>query len=82
MLEDHAVDFIKKWGSGFGTYGEQGAESIHAEFNKMKINYNNMYPPTRRLTAILHEHYRKVYPESTALRPQKKILNRPAMLRE
>ena len=29
MLEDHATDFVEKWKTGFGMYGEQGGESIH-----------------------------------------------------
>ena len=33
MLEDHVTDFVRKWGLGLGVYGEQGGESIHAEFN-------------------------------------------------
>ena len=34
MLEDHVVEFIKRWGKGLGTYGEQGGESIHPTFNR------------------------------------------------
>lgn len=42
MLEDHAVDFIKKWKAGFGIYGEQGGESIHREFNGLNRTYCTM----------------------------------------
>ena len=35
MLEDHALEFIREWGVGFGFYAEQGGESIHAEFNSL-----------------------------------------------
>ena len=35
MLEDHAVDWIRSnQHIGFGLMGEQGAESIHARFNR------------------------------------------------
>ena len=37
MLEDHATDFVEKWKTGFGMYGEQGGESIHNEFNQLKV---------------------------------------------
>ena len=74
LLEDHAVDFITKWGSSFGIYGEQGAESIHATFNSMKINYRSMHPATERLRAMLKEHYAHVHPKSAALRPKKRKL--------
>lgn len=42
FLEDHAVDFIKKWGTGFGFLGEQGGESVHAVFNSLQRAYNNI----------------------------------------
>ena len=48
MLEDHATDFVEKlefcWKTGFGMYGEQGGESIHNEFNQLKITYCWMQP--------------------------------------
>ena len=36
MLENHGTDFISKWKFGFRIYGEQGGESVHNEFNKLK----------------------------------------------
>ena len=36
MLEDHILPWIKKWRVGCGMMGEQGAESLHAQFNKLK----------------------------------------------
>lgn len=72
LLEDHAVDFLQKWGSCFGIYGEQGAESLHATFNNMFINYRSMHPATKRLKAMLNEHYMRVNPDSASLRPLKK----------
>ena len=72
MLEDHAVDFVKKWKFGFGVYGEQGGESIHNEFNNLKSIYCRMQPATRRLESMLHEHYRKVHPESKAIKAKNK----------
>ena len=72
LLEDHAVDFIKKWGAGFGLYGEQGAESLHANFNRMKIAYSGVHPPTKRLQAMMKEHYMRIHPEARKLRPAKR----------
>lgn len=37
MLEDHAVEWIKQRNVGIGLLGEQGAESIHARFNTLRI---------------------------------------------
>ena len=36
------VPWIRQWkGAGFGLMGEQGAESIHAEFNRLEIRHRN-----------------------------------------
>lgn len=64
LLEYHAVPFIRKWGSGFGLYGEQGVESLHAVFNSLKISYQAMKSPTERLLAMMKEHYSRVNPDS------------------
>ena len=53
MLEDHATDFVEKQKTGFGMYGEQGRESIHSEFNQLKITYFRMQPASRRLESML-----------------------------
>ena len=73
MLEDHATDFVEKWKTGFGMYGEQGGESIHNEFNKLKITYCRMQPASRRLESMLQEHYRRIYPESKAVKFKNKF---------
>ena len=73
MLEDHATDFVEKWKTGFGIYGEQGGESIHNEFNQLKITYCPMQPASRRLESMLQEHYRRIHPESKAVKLKNKF---------
>ena len=73
MLENHAADFVEKWKTGFGMYGEQGGESIHNEFNKLKITYCWMQPASRRLESMLQEHYRRIHPESKAVKFKNKF---------
>ena len=73
MLEDHATDFVEKWKTGFGMYGEQGGESIHNEFNQLKITYCQMQPASRRLESMLQEHYRRIHPESKAVKFKNKF---------
>ena len=68
MLEDHATDFVERWKTGFGTYGEQGGASIHNEFNHLKLTYCRMQPASRLLESMLQEHYRRVHPESKAVK--------------
>ncbi|XP_047124751.2 uncharacterized protein LOC105844462 [Hydra vulgaris] len=71
MLEYHASSFIRKWGVGLGTYGEQGAESIHAEFSSMKSTYWHM-KGKRKLKSIMDEHFLKNHP--TVKKYQQKAL--------
>jgi hypothetical protein len=42
MLEGHMVLWMRQWTAGFGTMGEQGAESIHANFNGIERSFANM----------------------------------------
>ena len=70
MLEEHAVNFIKRWGAGFGFYGEQGAESIHNNFNNLQRTYARMKPDSRRLESMMKEHLTRVHPVAKKMRPQ------------
>ena len=66
-------DFVEKRKTGFGMYGEQGGESIHNEFNQLKITYCPMQPASRRLESMLLEHYRRIHPESKAVKFKNKF---------
>ncbi|XP_047131823.1 uncharacterized protein LOC124810830 [Hydra vulgaris] len=77
MLEYHALPFIRKWGVGLGTYGEQGGESIHAEINRMKSIYCHM-KGVGRLRSIMNEHFIKNNP--TVKKYQKKAQPRKRKL--
>ena len=69
MLEDHVVDFLRRWKVGFGFYGEQGGESIHHEFKKMKERYSNIKPKTNRLKYLMTQHLLTVNPDAQSLKP-------------
>ena len=73
MLEDHATDFVEKYKTGFGIYGEEGGESIHNEFNQLRITYCWMQFTSRRLKSMLREHYRRIYSESKAVKFKNKL---------
>ena len=45
-----------------GFHGEQGAESIHAAFNRIERRYTNMPEKVERLKHLMKEHHRQVCP--------------------
>ena len=54
LLEDHMVPFLRQWnGVGYGLMGEQGAESVHAEFNSLLCHYTNIPDQVERLRCVL-----------------------------
>ena len=57
------IPFIKRWGASFGTYGEQGMETLHATINSMKASFTSMPNRTERLTSVMKEHYMRVNPK-------------------
>ena len=48
LLEDHVVPWIRRWGFGMGLHGEQGGESIHAQFNEISANNRGTVCPLKR----------------------------------
>lgn len=69
LLEDHVVTFVRRYRVGFGFLGEQGAESIHAAFNKIRRNYVSMPSRVERLASILTDHLTKVCPANVVKQP-------------
>ena len=41
LLEDHMADWLRQHHLAAGLKGEQGAESIHADINKLEMDYKN-----------------------------------------
>ena len=72
MLEDHVVDFVGKWNAGLGFYGEQGGESIHKEFNRMRDRYANIRNPVDRLKYVMNQHLLTAFPRAQELKPEVK----------
>ena len=63
LLEDHKVPF-------FGLLGEQGAESIHKDFNAIKDRFVNIATP--RLWCRLQEHHLQCSQSLREAKPQPK----------
>ena len=74
LLEDHMVPWIRQWkGSGFELMGEQGAESIHAEFNRLEIRHRNQrHDRVERLRRVVTGHLTKSSPTNIVLQPKTK----------
>ena len=68
------MEFIRKWKIGFG-YGEQSAESIHAEFNRLNVTYCRVKPNCRQLHLVMEEHNLSLHPEAKKLQPEIKKEN-------
>ena len=70
MLEDHMMPFLNLWkGVGFGLMGEQGAESIHADFNNLKRRFSGMPDSVERLRCTMKEHHLRCSPQNIAAKP-------------
>ena len=71
LLEDHMVPWIS--GVGFGLMGEQGTESIHAEFNRIEVRHRNQrHDPVERLRRVVTDHLLKSLPSHVAALPPTK----------
>ena len=69
MLEDHVIPWLEQWRVGFGSMGEQGAESIHASFNTVERVYASTANRVQRLQGVLQHHHLQVNPENVSLKP-------------
>lgn len=69
MLEDHIVPFLQEFHVGLGFLGEQGAESIHARFNKFRQDYRVMPNRAAQLKSIMNAHLLQVCPDNLAKVP-------------
>ena len=75
MLEDHMFDFISKWKTGCGLYGEQGIESAHNGINKMKHRYSNIKNDLERLNYIMNQHLLSTNAQAQIIKPKRKPRN-------
>ena len=77
LLEDHAVQWANANHVGFGLLGEQGAESIHAKFNRLALAYAPIRDRVKNLQCIVKEHLLSIEPQLLAAipPPAKRIKN-------
>ena len=67
MLEDHAIPWLEQ--CRFGFHGEQGLESGHAEFNSLKVTYQNIRDQAEKLRHLLKEHHLRMSPDAASYIP-------------
>ena len=57
ILQEHVIEWMKRWHVGLGLHGEQGAESVHNKFNQLQRQFACIRDPLNLLKLILKEHY-------------------------
>jgi hypothetical protein len=75
MLEYHTYDFLNKWKTGCGFYGEQGGESAHNGINRMKHRFSNVKNDLDQMRYIMKEHLTQTNPKAQAIKPERKTRN-------
>ena len=75
MLEEHAVQFIRRWKFPLGFFDKQGSELIHNEFVGLSTQFLQVKPDSSRLKKMLEEHYVKTNPEHRDIIPEKATQN-------
>ena len=63
ILEDHVLQWIKRWGVGMALHGEQGVESVHKTFNRLTLTHNGVRNSLAQLMSIMKEHQTHCSPE-------------------
>jgi hypothetical protein len=76
LLEDHMVDWLKRFHLGAGLMGEQGAESIHAHLNRLEKTYANIPNSVDRLRYIFNMYGIETAPSLQTLKPAIKTRKR------
>ncbi|KAL5487179.1 hypothetical protein EMCRGX_G019751 [Ephydatia muelleri] len=81
LLEDHTVQWANTNHVGFGLLGEQGAESIHAKFNRLGLAFAPIKDHVQNLMCTVREHLLSTEPQLVAAipPPAKRVKNTIAM---
>ena len=63
LLEDHTLEQLQRFRTGFGLLNEQGGELIHTEFNRTGRVVHGMKDPLQRLMTTVKRHHLSTTPE-------------------
>ena len=56
------MEWMHRYGIGFGLMGEQGIEAVHSKFNMYYRIYASMQDKVQRLQSIMQEHCIRISP--------------------
>ena len=76
LLEDHMVDWLRKYHLAAGFMGEQGAESIHAHINRLEEKYQGVQNKVAKLKYIYEMYTLETAPSLQTLKPKVKTRKR------
>lgn len=76
LLERHVVSSMRRFSVGLGLLGEQGGESIHAEFNSLKNTFSSVVRETDRMKMVVKQHCLSTLPRELAKVPTVKTSKR------
>ncbi len=63
MLENHVLPWLRRWGVGMAMHGEQGGESVHAQFNTLTATHSGIRNDLTRLMSVMKEHHTRCSPQ-------------------
>ena len=74
MLEHHVPQWMARWEVGMALHGEQGEESIHAEFNLLKRVAFGVRQQVDQLMVVMKDHHVRCSPtiQQHVVHPQKR----------
>lgn len=66
------MEWVRRYKTGLGLLGEQGAESLHSQFNQLNREYCNVRDEKSRLHLMVKEQHRRSHPQNIAKAPPTK----------
>ena len=72
LVEHHVVSSIRRFGVSLGLLGEQGGESIHAEFNLLETTFSSVVGELEKLKMVVNckQHLLTTLPKQLATVPE------------
>ena len=75
FLEDHCVDWIRKYGVGLGLFSEHGGEQLHKTIRILEIQSHGIANEDKKMLTVMRKHLAQVTPDLLVMIPE--IRRRP-----